>query len=111
MIIRNHLFHLVITAVFSNAILVRHYHRITSSSKYTHKIIYVRHLSDIGEEIGNYLKVSVKVLMTSVINDLFEIIGDSDKNYKAYFFKQLKGKEMLSIYNIIGDYQYEDFHK
>lgn len=60
-------------------------------------------------KIGEAMKLSIKVLMTVVINELFKLIGESDTYYKNYLFKQLNGKSMKPIYNMIGNYDYEEF--
>ena len=78
---------------------------------YTNKLLQAKHLYQTTGKIGEGMKVSIKVLMTVVINDLFDILDGTDKAYKAYLFKQLKSKAMKPIYDIIGEYNYEDYHK
>ena len=78
---------------------------------YTNKMLYARYLYNKDGKIGEAMKLSLKVLMTVVINDLFKLIGDNNKEYQNYLLKQLKGKSMTPIYNVIGEYDYNKFKK
>ncbi|MBR7042097.1 MAG: hypothetical protein IKI04_01205 [Bacilli bacterium] len=79
--------------------------------EYMDKMLYAKYLYQKNGKIGEAMKLSIKVLMTVVINDLFKLIGESNKEYKNYLFKQLNGKSMKPIYNIIGEYDYSKFNR
>ena len=78
---------------------------------YTRKMLYAKYQYNRDGKIGKGTKLSLKVLMTVTINDLFELLDGSDKDYKNYLFKQLKSKTMQPIYDIIGEYNYSDYYK
>ena len=78
--------------------------------EYFHKMMYAKYLYHKDGKITRTLELSIKVLMTVIIDDLISLIGSDEKNRK-YLFNKLKSKTMKPIYDIIGEYNYEDYHR
>ena len=73
-------------------------------------MMYAKYLYHKDGKITRTLELSIKVLMTVIIDDLISLISSDEKNRK-YLFNKLKSKTMKPIYDIIGEYNYEDYHR
>ena len=78
--------------------------------EYSKKMIYVRSIYQHGDEVNEMLKRSIKVLMTDAIDELLTLIGNTDEKNVTYLFNQLNSKTMKPIYDIIGEYNYNNYH-
>lgn len=74
----------------------------------SNKILFIK-MNKLNGQIKEMLDTDIKVLMTITINELLKVTSDSGKNCKNYLLKQLKTKTMKSLYDIIGEYNYENY--
>ena len=81
----------------------------TALDEYFTKMLYIK-LNDLDERIIYALGTDIKALMTDTINELLKVTSDSGKDCKKYLLKELKSKDMKPIYDIIGEYNYEDYY-
>lgn len=78
---------------------------------YSSRMIYYQRLLKNGIRIPESTKLYMKLTMTIIIDDVFELLEGSNKDYKSYLFKLLKSKTMKPVYDMLGEYDYDKYHK
>ena len=80
----------------------------TALDEYCKQMFYLKKIYKKNNNINELIKINIKIQMTDVINELLNIVDDSNKQY---CLNLLKSKTMKPIYDIIGEYNYEDYNK